>query len=347
MKKIIYVLFAIGLFSGFLGLIGYFSTKYYFVSQAESEANGLISESLSVVEAGDIDNEIIALTKAVYFGFEPADSASIPVYRLRSIVTNKKLPEFIRYPDGAIETLVDKGLCDNASRKLAFVLSQKGYQSAQWNMIANNDGHSALQVFLPDGRKVLVDPYFGLVAVNPETGKLISPEQAKSLLQSGVQLESVFINISKKKSDGHDFYKKFANSYMAAQGQNLTIDVKLPKVEKDPVYLGGIDGDSKDVEVDAGKNGMTPYWNYAGHKYNREWVRVLKTDEPVRVEMILVDDVEDGVVTSKPLPKIEGNKMIWNLKADEKITFYDGEAKISIRRLNSFIPVDQIAIFPL
>ncbi|NQZ14798.1 MAG: hypothetical protein HRT94_08260 [Alphaproteobacteria bacterium] len=48
------------------------------------------------------------------------------------------------------------------------------------------------------------------------------------------------------------------------------------------------------------------------------------------------------MLTSEPAPKVDGNKMIWNLDAGEEIKFYDRRAKLSLKRRNSYIDVDQV-----
>ena len=95
--------------------------------------------------------------------------------RLRPYVTNALPPSILRYPNGAIETLIETGLCDNASHMLAFILKQKGYETVQWNMITASAAHSALLVSMHDGRKVLVDPFYGFVVVDKKENELKVP----------------------------------------------------------------------------------------------------------------------------------------------------------------------------
>lgn len=113
------------------------------------------------------------------------------------------------------------------------------------------------------------------------------------------------------------------------------------------IILGKLDGKEQDVKSAARKLHMTPYWYYMGHKYNREWVRVLEAQEPVRIDMTLVDPVEEGVLIANPEPIINDKKMTWNLAAGQKLVLEDGRAKISLKRLNSYINVDKIVISPV
>ena len=94
------------------------------------------------------------------------------------------------------------------------------------------------------------------------------------------------------------------------------------------------------------QQGLNPYWHYIGHKYNREWIRVLSTPEPVTITMTLVDPAEGGILNATPHPEMNGKILRWNLKAGDKLTLTDNDAKLSLKRLNSYIGVDQIIISP-
>ena len=122
----------------------------------------------------------------------PITFATGLLYKFRSYVTNKRLPEFLRLQDGVLETTLEKGLCDNAARLLSFVLKQEGFHSVQWDMMTPGGGHAALLVTLPDDRKIYVDPLFG-VAATDKFGKLIHPDEAYKLIQAGRRPEAVFI----------------------------------------------------------------------------------------------------------------------------------------------------------
>lgn len=149
-----------------------------------------------------------------------------------------------------------------------------------------------------------------------------------------------------KKSERR-FYKDIKNMHMTSEGSDLTISADIPLIsDNTPILLGKIDGNEKDVKAAARKINMTPYWYYMGHKYNREWVRVLEAHQPVRIEFTLTQEAENGVITSTPKPQIDGKTLIWNLQKGDKLMLYDGKARISLKRLNSYINVDQIAIYP-
>ena len=58
--------------------------------------------------------------------------------------------------------------------------------------------------------------------------------------------------------------------------------------------------------------------------------------------MTLLSPAEDNILIATPEPVVNGNTLTWELKAGETITFRDGLAKPSLKRLNSYIGVDQI-----
>lgn len=290
------------------------------------------------------DQKIIALSRQVSASFRHQDPAQIALYKIRPYITNKRLPAFIRFPNGAMETVIQAGLCDNASRMLAFVLRREGYSSVQWNMVTARGGHSARLVTLSDGRKVFIDPFYGFVAMDPN-GRLTDMQSAQERINAGDTPESTPIPLGKG-SDAQ-FYRDLDRMFMAAEGEKLIIKAKIPLTEGHrPLVLGVRDGQENDVKNAAQTMHMTPYWFYVGHKYNREWVRQLQAQEPVKITMSLVRRPTHGVLTASPAPAIEGKTLTWHLKAGDTLTFQDGLAKISLERLNSYINVDQIVITP-
>ena len=92
---------------------------------------------------------------------------------------------------------------------------------------------------------------------------------------------------------------------------------------------------------------MGPYWHYAGSRYDRSWVRLLKAKQPVKIEMVLTQPIHEDIITSEPRPFIKDNKMIWELQEGEQVTFYDKKAKRSLLNMKSYIDVDQINIYPI
>ena len=263
---------------------------------------------------------------------------------MRPYLTNKRLPEFLRLKDGVIEILIETGLCDNAARALHFVLKQEGIDSVQWNMVTQKRAHSALRVVLSDGRYGFVDPFFGLSAFDQDEKRLLSPDEMQVRARRGVEIDDVFVSFSQSRDT--EFYQDFKQTvFMGPQGGSLNIDVVLPFVKGDVLHLGKIDGQDRDVYNDGAAYNMTPFWHYMGRQYDRSLKRIMRAPHDMRVEITLIYAVEEGVVTSDPRPAIEGKKMVWDLKAGDFITFTDGNAAISWERLNSYLGVDQIALY--
>lgn len=340
-KKFIKFSFVLGCILALLTIASWLVVKQIATTRAAQKAEIIIETAYEQAPSQTPDEKITAIAKYVFQHFKEVEIHKNPLLRFRGYLTNKKLPEFLRLGDGVIETHIESGMCDNAGRMLAFILNQDGYSSVQWNMVAPKGTHSALLVSMPDGRKVLVDPFYGFVAAD-EKDHLLSPETAYKRISEGIPTEEVFKPLGE--NSRIKFYKDFKNVSMSAAGTPLRIEATIPDFDKE-LILGKIDNDYSDVSTAGLQHDMTYVWHYAGHLYNREWVRVLKADKSVRVVMTLVSDVEDGVVTSEPKPMIEDKKMIWDLNAGDKITFYDGRAQVSPTRLNSFIGVDQIAFY--
>ncbi len=314
--------------------------------RAESKAQDLIQSAYSQYTPTTDDEKIIALAKTVYTRFDHNDPNHSLLLRLRPYLTNKRLPSFLRLPNGVIETEIETGLCDNAARMLSFMLNQEGYASLQWNMVTDSAGHSALLVTTPDGREGFVDPFYGYYATQTATGELISANEAQTKMRAGQQRSEIFMPFDE--SSKSVFYDNFATAMMAGEGFDLRIEATLPKLEHgEPLILGEINDAPKDVMKAAMTHGMTPYWQYMGHRYNREWVRVLKASEPVKIVMTLTAPAEKSVLTATPAPIVNGNKLTWTLNSGDEITFRDGLARISLKRMNSYIDVDQIAVYPI
>lgn len=323
--------------------LGWLTARQIIVALAEDKSNTIIKEALQKTPDATGEEKIIAIASQIFKNFHHQDPATIPLLRFRGYITNQRLPKFIRLPNGVMETLIQKGYCDNAARVLSFALKQENIKAVQWNMVSANGGHSALLVTTPDNEEVLVDPFYGYITIN-EKKQLIHPKTAQEQMKSGKNFKEIFLPLGENSYP--DFYKEFKNMSMAAEGEDLTLRSILPKLHDTPLILGQINNDELDVKSAGALHGLNPYWHYMGHKYNREWVRILTVNEPVHIVMTLVAPVETGILTATPPPVVEGYKLVWDLRAGESITLTDKLAKLSLRRLNSYIGVDQIAIYP-
>jgi hypothetical protein len=283
------------------------------------------------------------ITALVFNSFKPEEPSEDFMLRLRPYLTHSILPAFIRLPNGAIETNIQSGLCDNASRMLAFILRQQGYDSVQWNMVHNSGGHSALLVKTKDDREVFLDPFYGIVAQHQN--QLISLDQAQRIISK--EREASAIKLLSQDSQ-LKFYEHLPEMFMAAEGQDLILDFNVPDLRQGSVILGEVDGQFNDVIRDGNAENISGYWHYIGHKYNREWVRELKAPQATKIVVTLADDhVDSGVITSNKTPDIEGNKLTWVLQAGETLVLRDGLAKVSWSRLNSYQYIDRVEFHPL
>ncbi|KZC98532.1 MULTISPECIES: hypothetical protein [unclassified Thalassospira] len=323
--------------------VGVLGVRSYFVAQAERHAQQII-KSAEIENATEAET-LLRISAEVHREFSEVSPRSILLLRLRPYLTHPLLPKFVQFPNGVIETVLQKGLCDNAARNLAFILAELGYQSFQWDMVQTGAAHSALLVNLSDKSTALLDPFYGTASYSIQENKLISPELAQKKLREGGKTVDYFIPFSDTSQLW--FYEKFEDSWMAKQGDELMIPVVIPSIGKGRLILGELNGSSDDVVATSIQNEMTPYWGYVGHKYNRSWVRTLRARQDVEVEFNLVQEVENSVVTSDPLPDIDGRRMRWRLKAGEEIQFFDGRARRSFTRMNSYLDVDQIVIRPI
>ncbi len=324
------------------GIVGFFAVRQTLVMIARHEVDKIIAEAKKESPATD-DDLVVAITRSAYRHFDRTRDTYSFLLAVRPYVTNYRLPRFIRLPKGTIESLVKTGYCDNAARMLDLTMERAGFHSVQWNMVTPQNGHAALRVSLPGERYVLADAYYGYVTKD-KTG-LISPERAKEKMRAGAPLEKVFLALDKT-SDPF-FYKDFAQSVMGRSNTTRVLEADLPPIKKgNPVFIGEINGDKEDVKSAAREYEMNPYWHYMGHIYNRGRIRVLHARQKVKVVMTLVANADPTVVVTEPLPVIDGKKLTWNLDKGDSITIRDGLAKLSLWRLNSYIGVDQIAIYP-
>lgn len=322
---------------------GWLAIRQIIISAAEHRAETAIKAALPA-EALSGDETIKTLTAHVFHSFRHAHSGEVPdLHRLRPFVTNHRLPRWLRLPDGLIESYTMHGHCDDAARALLFLLKQKGYQSYQWDMVQSDGAHSALEVTTPEGRRIFVDPFYGFVAQSSD-GTLIDANTAQTHIQNGIPVESTFLALGT--DSNWLFYKSFDQTWMNIKGKPLRVESTLPPLNDEKLIFGEINGSDQDVMNDGVRNDLTPYWHYIGHKYNRGWIRVLRTEEPVRIEMTLVDPPESGILNATPVPAVNGKILTWSLKPGEALTLKDGAARLSLKRLNSYIGIDQIVVSP-
>ena len=345
MKRTVQLLLFGGMLFICTGTISWLTVRHILISEAENKARIIIEIALTNSPIPTDDQKVLSITSEIFKTFKHQNPAEISLYRLRPFLTTHRLPEFFRLPDGVMETYLQSGYCDSAGRMLSFILNKMGIESVQWNMVSLNAAHSALLVTMPDNRKVFIDPYFGYGAMD-KNHQLIDPIKAQELIKSGRPFPEIFLPLGTDSDP--NFYQTFQTVRMAAQGEKLILEATLPIAkENELLVLGEINGDELDVINSGMALGLSPLWHYIGHKYDREWVRVLKVVEPVKIVMTLIDSPEDDILTTTPRPEVNGKTLTWSLKSKDSITFRDGDAGFSLNRFNSYIGVDQIVIIPV
>ena len=324
-----------------LSVACFYGVRGYLISSADAVIDQMIAEAEQ--EFGDDEEaKVIALTASFYERFDEDAPGAFLLHKFEPYLSNRRLPSFIKVPSGVIDVYVMRGMCDSAARGLMRGFQRMGLKSVQWDMVTNQYAHSAVMVTLSNEQNVLVDPFHGIIGQNKTTKSLLSPFDVKTALLGGKDIHS---HVLKLDSDAHhEFYEDLVNARMGPFGDSLILDAQIPSFDGASFTIGQLDGKSEDVKSAASQLGMTPFWHYAGHRFDRSWIRQLHSEQDVKVTFILTDNAEEGVITSSVRPSIDQNKLSWTLRAGEMISFHDGKAKINWFRLNSYIPVDQILI---
>lgn len=321
-----------------------YTPRFVLSNWADRVSNGFLRNQGHIAKGGLDDRQLMALTKLIFnrYADRRRPETQPLLLRLRPYLSNRRLPGWLRVPPGALEVIYSDGWCDDAARALAYVLESVGAKAFQLNIATPTQGHSVLLVTLPKrepGRgQVLVDPLFGVVAAD-STG-LISPDAARRMLQQGNPVRAVFKPVAKRGDTR--FYREFADSVFGVQGQGLEIESHVPAFSGPRKAFGRIDGSSQDVSGASMRAGMTPYWHYLGHRYDRSWVRSLEASERLRVTFVLADEPNESFFTSDVPPRIAGKKLVWELDRGQKLIFRDGRARPSFLRFTSYQPIDQI-----
>ena len=246
------------------------------------------------------------------------------LWRLRPYLTHDYVPAIFRLPEGLIDTLYATGLCDSAARTLGYILEATGIQSSQLNIVNRfAGGHSVVLARFADGREAMLDPHYGIV---PRLdGKLISASRALETSRKADLGGGIWHKVAPTSDDR--FYEKFEYAVFSVQNTGMDIKVRVELTDDMPIALGQRDGDSEDVRRDGLAHGMTSYWIYLGHKYDRGWTRVLEFAQDTRVEIGLMEPVNAGFITTDARPEIEGNTLVYVVAGGGSLAFVDGLAK--------------------
>ena len=311
---------------------------------ADTRAQSIANELL----AGDqpLDAIAVELTRRVHGWYQQKSAVEEPplLWRLRPYLTHEVLPEPFRLPEGVIDTLYAEGMCDDAVRTLVYILGALGIKGEQLNIVNRFTGaHSVVLAFLPNGREVMLDPTYGVVA--KYKGELVSPGRA--FLIAGHQTGGVEVWHALTPLARLGFYRHPEHAVFAVQNAGLEIVASVHLGASGRLLLGQADGDTRDVHVDGFNNQLTHLWTYLGHKYDRGWVRVLTFAQDTRLKIGLVEPIESGFITTDVEPRIEGKTLIYDVSAGQSLRFVDGLAKRDWTRLRSYQDIDYIIFEPM
>lgn len=314
-----------------------FALKSYLEFQATSQTERIISR---LTTESQTDEEFAeAATRYVYRALirNSDERTTNWLLRLRPYLTHRFVPPPIRVRNGAIDLIYLDQFCDNASRALAFIIEEAGFDANQLNIITPGNTHTALLALSPKGKELLLDPYIGIVPVS--NGHLLGPDEAQLLARQGVPVEQIWRQLEPR-TKFPDFYRDFANAIYAKQGEPLEIisDVRLS--DGVPLQLGAPDGSFEDVISDGNRARVTPYWHYIGNRYDRAWVRGLRFAQDTRVIFGLTETPNPKLITSTKNPIIENRRLIYEMAKGQKLLFVDGAAGYDWLKFRSYQNVD-------
>lgn len=281
------------------------------------------------IQRTDRTQTVLTLAKWIAAKYEGGYRTVYPAYyRFIPYVTNRRIPEPLRIPPGAIEFLFGDGVCDSAARALGFILQSIGYEAEQLNLVTATGAHSALAIAMPSGKRVYVDPYYGLAAWDGQA--LDTFEAMLAAIRDGRDVAGVTLPLRDRPERG--FYATFAQQavFSAPQGQDAGIDVALPATQGRVLMLGAVDGSYDDVTAASVRHGLTPYMHYVGSRYDRAWTRTLRAREDVRLEFILTAPADRDLLRSTPEPEIQGNVVAWSLKASDRLVLQDNRTPLRV-----------------
>lgn len=315
-----------------------------FKVQVERLSHGVAKKfSQSALERHSTESIAIEIAKLVHEQYRATERLKDTplLFKLRPYLTHRFLPEFLRIETGAIEALLIEGKCDSAARTTVFILGSVGIRAEQLNLVGRMGGaHSIVQAFNPDGSTFLLDPLYGVAPQH--NGDVLSIEETTRLQKSGAGARTVWSTIT----DGsrfHPLYENFPDLWKNTQGAAVEFEVDVDLGNSERLQIGQIDQSSAEVGDAAAKYGLTRYWQYLGHRFDRGWVRTMKFHQPTIVTFILTDNVRDNVITTTRKPNtVSGNTLQYIVQSGEKLSFHDGRAQINWLKLDSYQDVDAI-----
>ena len=171
-------------------------------------------------------------------------------------------------------------------------------------------------------------------------GRLVSPNRAFEASKNPELDGEIWHKLAKTSID--QFYRKFEHAVFAVQDTHLDIELQVKLTDNKPIALGQRDGDTRDVRRDGLSHGLTSYWTYLGHKYDRGWTRILQFSQATKVEIGLTEPANEGFITTSAQPRIEGDTLVYVVAAGESLAFVDGVANRDWTKLKSYQDIDYI-----
>ena len=311
------------------------------VAKAELERAGEANAQRVVQDLGlqgrTDEQAAVALTRQVHLWYRGGRTVTDPplLWRLRPYLTHPLLPEAFRLPPGLIDSLYAEGMCDSAARTLTYILAQVGIESRQLNVVQRFSGaHSAVVARFAGGREVLLDPLYGVV---PRiAGALVSPQAVHSAPQGAVRWESLAPTSEDR------FYAAFERAVFGLAGSDLEIEAPVDLQPRQVLRLGRADGGTRDVHREGMLQGLTHLWTYLGHRYDRGWTRVMRFNRDTRVTIGVVGTVNPRFVTTDVPPRIDGDRLVYEVAAGDALRFSDGAARRDWTKLRSYQSIDWI-----
>ena len=298
-------------------------------------------------ETIDDQQFIVEMTKRIHRNYVFSGQSSKPyslLYKIKPYLTSALIPNLLRIQVGAIDAIYMRGLCDSASRALAFLLNNSGrnIQAYQLNMISPYAAHSVTG-FVLNGREFFVDPLFAVVPMSGNN--LIGLDQVKKNSLDRDERHLIWHPI--EPTSRLEFYQNFDKISCAPSGSKIQINAQVSPLRVDQNYeirLGALDGGDSDVGEAAAKLGWSPYWTYLGSRYDRAWERVLAVSDNTEITFILTEPLNSNFITTRQKPIVEGKYVKYNLKAGEQLVLQDGMAKRDWKTLRSYQPIDAIIL---
>ena len=337
--KSIKIILSLGIILVCAAAVGAWFAKSSIESSADKNVAGFIekAEAYKAPEA--------FMMNATLYVFEqlqqiPNSTSSNPWAAFKPYVTCSMLPSFLRTSEAAFDSAHPQADEKSAVGMLSYILEKRGIASIPWRILAPKGIKTAVAASLGDGTYRYLDPVAGVVAMF-ENKVLIGPYAAREIMMNGTHHQKVFVKLTEEADPS--FYEDFAHTMMAPPGYRLDVNVAAP-VYEEPIVFGAVDGNSDDVAEAAAKLDLTPFFDYIGQKYEAGIQRKVHFTDPARVTLVLADAYDAGMMTANIEPKVEGNKLIFEVPEDQPLIFNDAKVVTSWLSKKNHTPIDQLII---